>query len=111
MENEELDMELCELSRNKGYIEFMRIVNAFRPIFFKTSMTPNAHGSQHYRIVCVHVGSTRRVASPNIAWAFVVTIVRVAIQIDYRKHATNRAHLTLMFCFLKWVPQFSSFGI
>ena len=29
----------------------------------------------------------------------------------YRKHATNGAHLTLVFYFLRWVPQFSNFGI
>ena len=29
----------------------------------------------------------------------------------YRKQATNRAHLTLMFYFLRWVAQFSNFGI
>ena len=31
--------------------------------------------------------------------------------VRYRKKATNRAHLTLMFYFLRWVPQFSNFGI
>ena len=30
---------------------------------------------------------------------------------DYRKQATNRAHLTLIFDFLRWVPQYSNFGI
>ena len=29
----------------------------------------------------------------------------------YRKQATNRAHLTSMFYFLRWVPRFSKFGI
>ena len=29
----------------------------------------------------------------------------------YHKHATNCAHLTLIFYFLRWVPQFLNFGI
>lgn len=53
------------------------------PIFFKTSMTPNAHGSQHYRIACLLVTFAKWVASPNIAYAFAVTIVRVVVQIEY----------------------------
>ena len=28
------------------------------------------------------------------------------IQLTYRKHATNNAHLTFMFYFLRWVPHF-----
>ena len=32
-------------------------------------------------------------------------------KIGYCKHATKRAHLTLISYFLRWVPQFSNFGI
>ena len=33
------------------------------------------------------------------------------IERHYHKHATNRAHLTLIFYFLRWTPQFAKFGI
>ena len=32
-------------------------------------------------------------------------------KITYCKHATTRAHLTLILYFLRWVPQIFNFGI
>ena len=41
-------------------------------------------------------------------WTF---IQKKTHTLTYHKHATNRAHLTSNFYCLRWVPQFSKFGI
>ena len=60
------------------------------------TVVPPCAFSDHSRVVCPEMSNGRE--GTRESW-------------QYRKHATNRANLTLIFDFLRWVPQFSSFGI
>ena len=86
------------------WLDILYKVKGFLCAFFKTKLHKTSH---------VGVGNSLHGWFVDMCSSFENTFyMHHIIWLDvYRKQATNRAHLTFIFYFLRWVPQFSNFGI